>query len=89
MCAFLSSGAQNPTSVAKTGKCLILHEDTLVGGFGGEIAATIAEEQFHVLDAPVMRLGALDTPVPFNSTLEFQFLPKRKLHQKIKDLLAY
>ena len=76
-------------SVAKTGKCLILHEDTLVGGFGGEIAATIAEEQFHVLDAPVMRLGALDTPVPFNSTLEFQFLPKRKLHQKIKDLLAY
>lgn len=76
-------------SVTKTGKCLILHEDTLVGGFGGEVAATLAEEQFESLDAPVMRLGALDTPVPFNSALEFNFLPKRKLHQKIKDLLAY
>ncbi|MBE0557058.1 MAG: alpha-ketoacid dehydrogenase subunit beta, partial [Proteobacteria bacterium] len=74
-------------SVAKTGKCLILHEDTLVGGFGGEIAATIAEEQFHSLDAPVMRLGALDTPVPFNSALEFNYLPKRKLSQTIEALL--
>lgn len=76
-------------SVVKTGKCLILHEDTLIGGFGGEIGATIAEEQFYALDAPVMRLGALDTPVPFNAALEFHFLPKRRLHQKIKDLLAY
>jgi 2-oxoisovalerate dehydrogenase E1 component len=57
-------------SVAKTGKCLIPHEDTLVGGFGGEVAAIIAEEQFHSLDAPLMRLGALDTPVPVNSALD-------------------
>jgi len=55
-------------SVERTGKCLILHEDTLIGGFGGEIAATLAEERFRFLDAPVMRLGALDTPVPFNAS---------------------
>jgi 2-oxoisovalerate dehydrogenase E1 component len=76
-------------SVEKTGKCLVFHEDTLVGGFGGEIAATISEEQFQNLDAPVMRLGALETPVPFESNLEFNFLPKRKLKAKISELLAF
>jgi 2-oxoisovalerate dehydrogenase E1 component len=76
-------------SVARTGKCLILHEDTVVGGFGGEIAATVAEEQFQLLDAPVMRVGALETPVPFNSALEFNYLPKRRLHKSIETLLAY
>ncbi len=76
-------------SVRKTGKCLVLHEDTLTGGFGGEIAASIAEECFQELDAPVMRLGSLDTPVPFETGLEYHFLPKRKLKEKISDLLAY
>jgi 2-oxoisovalerate dehydrogenase E1 component len=76
-------------SVRRTGRCLVLHEDTLTGGFGGEIAATIGEACFRDLDAPVMRLGALDTPVPFNSGLEAQFLPKGRLHGKLLDLAGY
>ncbi len=76
-------------SVRKTGRCLVLHEDTLTGGFGGEIAAAIAESCFASLDAPVMRLGALDTPVPFNRALEEQFLPKGRLEGKVDELLAY
>ncbi|HET6344961.1 MAG TPA: transketolase C-terminal domain-containing protein, partial [Myxococcota bacterium] len=76
-------------SVKKTSRCLVLHEDTLVGGFGGEIAAAIGEEMFEWLDAPVLRLGALETPVPFNSALEKQFLPKSRVTEKLRQLLAY
>jgi len=76
-------------SVRATGRCLVLHEDTLTGGFGGEIAATIGQECFHFLDAPVMRLGSLDTPVPFNHELEVQFLPWRRLDASIDALLRY
>ena len=76
-------------SVEKTGKCLVLHEDTLVGGFGGEIAAVVQEHCFRFLDAPVMRIGSLETPVPFNPVLEKQFLAKQRLHKKLKQLLDY
>jgi 2-oxoisovalerate dehydrogenase E1 component len=76
-------------SVEKTGRCLVLHEDTLTGGFGAEIAATIAEEKFHALDAPVMRVGSLDTPVPFNAKLEEQFLAKSRLRRKIVEVMGY
>jgi 2-oxoisovalerate dehydrogenase E1 component len=76
-------------SVEKTGKCLVLHEDTITGGFGGEIASSIGEECFQFLDAPVMRLGSLDTPVPFNTELEKQFLAKVRLREKIRQLLEY
>lgn len=76
-------------SVTKTGKCLVLHEDTTVGGFGGEIASTIMEERFHQLDAPVMRLGSLETPVPFNAQLEQQFLAKNRLKEKLEELIAF
>ncbi len=76
-------------SVEKTGKCLVLHEATLVGGFGGEIAATIQEQCFRFLDAPVTRVGSLETPVPFNHALEKQFLADHKLHEKLKQLLDY
>ncbi len=76
-------------SVRRTGRCLVLHEDTITGGFGGEIAATIGEACFGALDAPVMRLGSLDTPVPFNTGLEAQFLPKGRLHAKLLELAAY
>jgi 2-oxoisovalerate dehydrogenase E1 component len=76
-------------SVKKTSRCLVLHEDTLVGGFGGEIAAAIGEGAFEYLDAPVMRLGALETPVPFNSALEKQFLPRNRVLDKLRELLAY
>jgi len=76
-------------SVEKTGKCLVLHEATLVGGFGGEIAATVQEQCFRFLDAPVMRVGSLETPVPFNHELEQQFLARHGLHEKLKQLLDY
>ena len=76
-------------AVQKTGKVLILHEDTLVGGFGGEIVAWIAEHCFEMLDAPVMRCASLDTPVPFNIELEKNFMAHSKLHESITKLLAY
>ncbi len=77
------------SSVRKTGKCLVFHEDTRTGGFGAEIAATVSEELFGALDAPVMRLGSLDTPVPFNKNLEENFLAQSKLQQTIEKLLRY
>ncbi len=62
-------------SIRKTSKCLVLHEDTLTGGYGGEISALISEFCFNFLDAPVMRLCSMDTPVPFNPILEADYLP--------------
>jgi 2-oxoisovalerate dehydrogenase E1 component len=76
-------------AVAQTGKVLILHEDTLTGGLGGEIAAWIAEHCFKLLDAPVMRCASLDTPIPFAAALEKNFLAKTRLHQYIQQLMAY
>ncbi|MBF8247472.1 MAG: dehydrogenase [Bacteroidetes bacterium] len=76
-------------SVEKTGKCLVLQEDTLTGGFGAEIASAIQEERFDCLDAPVMRLGSMDTPVPFNTELEKQFLAKSRLKEKLQELIEY
>jgi 2-oxoisovalerate dehydrogenase E1 component len=75
--------------VKKTGRILILHEDTLTGGVGGEISAWIAEHCFAQLDAPVMRVAGLDTPIPFAPTLEQNFLPKVRLKGKIEDLLKF
>ncbi len=63
-------------SARKTSKVLVLHEDTRTGGFGAEIAATIAEEAFEDLDAPIKRITAPDTPVPFSPTLEKAFIPQ-------------
>ncbi len=76
-------------SVRKTNKCLVLHEDTTVGGFGGEIAAAVQEACFSDLDAPVVRVGSMETPVPFNRGLEGQFLSRARLTRKIGELLAY
>ena len=76
-------------AVAKTGKVLLLHEDTLVGGIGGEISAWISEHCFELLDAPVMRCASLDTPVPFNIELEKNFLAKIRLGQYIEKLKHY
>lgn len=76
-------------SVRNTGKVLVLHEDTLFGGIGGEIAARISEECFMELDAPVKRLGSMDTPVPFAKALEAQFLPLGKVKKTVEELLAY
>jgi 2-oxoisovalerate dehydrogenase E1 component beta subunit len=63
-------------SVRRTSKVLVLHEDTRTGGFGAEIAATIAEEAFEYLDAPIARIAAPDCPVPFSPPLEQAFLPQ-------------
>ena len=76
-------------SVQKTGKVLIVHEDTITGGIGAEIAARIAEDCFESLDAPVMRVGSLDTPVPMAPALEKQFLGSYRLRDKIEELVAF
>lgn len=77
------------SSVKKTGRLLVLHEDTLTGGIGAEIAAAVTEDCFQWLDAPVMRAGALDTPVPFSVPLEQNFLGKDRFKNKLKALLSY
>ena len=74
------------TTVKKTGKVLVLHEDTLTGGIGGEIAAYISEHFFQNLDAPVMRCASLDTPIPFSIELENNFLAEKRLGEMIKRL---
>ncbi|MBI4568002.1 MAG: alpha-ketoacid dehydrogenase subunit beta [Planctomycetes bacterium] len=77
-------------SVRRTSRVLVLHEAAKTGGFGGEVAAVIAEEAFEHLDAPVRRLAALDTPVPYAPTLEDAALPSvGKIVAALRELLAY
>lgn len=77
-------------SVKKTGRVLVAHEATLTGGFGGEIAARIADKAFEYLDAPVKRIAAFDSPTPFAPTLEKEVLPdKGKILAELRNLLAY
>ena len=78
------------TSVSKTSRALLLHEATLTGGIGGELAAIIAEEAFEYLDAPVMRVASLDAPVPYSPPLEAAFLPNvDKVVAAAKRLVTY
>ncbi|HAF29692.1 MAG TPA: dehydrogenase, partial [Bacteroidales bacterium] len=77
------------TSVKKTGKVLILQEDTLFGGFASDLSALITENCFNYLDAPVKRLGSLETPIPFAKNLEEMYLPKNRLYDSIVALLNY
>ena len=76
-------------TVKKTNRVLILHEDTLTGGIGAEISAWINENLFEHLDAPVLRVASLDTPIPFAPTLEKNFLPEGRLSKRIEELMAY
>lgn len=76
-------------TVKKTGKVLVVHEDTLIGGIGAEIAAYINEYCFEHLDAPIIRCASLDTPVPFAITLENNFLAKARLKAAIEKLMSY
>ena len=76
-------------AVEKTGKILILHEDNLTGGIGADISAWISEHCFEHLDAPVIRCASLDTPIPFNTALENNYLAKNRIDQAIKKLLAH
>ncbi|MCF8461687.1 MAG: dehydrogenase E1 component subunit alpha/beta [Flavobacteriales bacterium] len=76
-------------TVKKTGRAIILHEDTLIGGLASEISAFITENAFADLDAPVIRSASLDTPVPFAGKLEWEFLPKRRFAEQVRKLLEY
>lgn len=78
------------TSVRKTSRALVVYEAHLTGGFGGEVAAIIAQEAFDALDAPVTRVASLDVPVPFSPTLEDAMLPNAdKIHRAAVDVLEY
>lgn len=76
-------------AVEKTGKVIVLHEDCMMGGIGGEISALITENCFKSLDAPVKRVASIDTPVPFAVDLEKLFLPQERLLKAINALIAY
>ena len=76
-------------SVQKTGKAIIVQEDSLFGGIASDISALIMEHCFEYLDAPVQRVASLETPIPFDTTLEEQYLGKERLKKTIEDLLAY
>jgi 2-oxoisovalerate dehydrogenase E1 component len=76
-------------AVMATGKVLLLHEDTLVGGIGGELSAWISENCFQYLDAPIIRCASLDTPVPFAIELEQNFLARKRLGESVKKLMQF
>lgn len=76
-------------TVRKTGKVLILHEDSLTGGIGGELSALIAQHCFTNLDAPIVRCGSLDTPIPFSIPLEKQYLPEARFAEALLQLVAF
>ena len=76
-------------TVRHTNKVLVLHEDTLTGGIGGEISAWITEHLFDQLDAPIMRVAGLDTPIPFAAKIEKVFLPEQRLRTQMQKLLNY
>jgi 2-oxoisovalerate dehydrogenase E1 component len=76
-------------AVARTGRVIVLHEDSLTGGIGGEIAAWISEHCFPLLDAPVMRCASLDSPIPFSIELENNFLAKGRLDETVQRVIAY
>lgn len=76
-------------SVKKTGKAIILQEDTLFGGVASDIAAMIMENCFEYLDAPVRRVGSLESAIPFTKALEDQYLPKQRFEIELTELMAY
>jgi 2-oxoisovalerate dehydrogenase E1 component len=75
-------------SVRKTNRALVLHEDTLTGGIGAELSARIQEACWQDLDAPVKRVGGLDTAFPFAGALEEQFLASSRLNEALSELLG-
>ncbi len=77
------------SSVKKTGKVIILQEDTLFGGIASDISAMITENCFEWLDAPVKRVGSIETPIPFTKNLEEQYLPKNRFEKELLELMEY
>ena len=76
-------------SVKKTSRVIILQEDSIFGGIASDISAQIMEQAFEYLDAPVQRIGSLNTPIPFASSLEQQYLAKRNFETALNTLLDY
>ncbi|TDT45378.1 2-oxoisovalerate dehydrogenase E1 component [Maribacter spongiicola] len=76
-------------SVQRTGKLIILQEDSLFGGIASDISAMVMENCFQYLDGPIKRVGSLETPIPFNTQLEEQYLAKSRFEAELKELLAY
>lgn len=76
-------------SVKKTSRCIILQEDTLFGGIASDISALVMENCFEYLDAPVRRVGSIESPIPFVKSLEDQYLPKKRFETALKELLSY
>ncbi len=76
-------------TVQKTNRVILLHEDSMFGGLGGELSAYIAEHLFEYLDAPLLRCASLDTPIPFSKILEQSYLPQERLKEQIVKLLEY
>ena len=77
------------TSVKKTNKAIILHEDSLFGGIASDISAMIMEDCFEYLDGPVKRVASLDSPIPFTKALEDQYLPKGRFEKELIELIKY
>ena len=77
------------TSVQKTGRLIILQEDSLFGGIASDIAALVMENCFEYLDAPVQRVASMETPIPFASNLEANYLPKQRFEEALLKLIAY
>ena len=77
------------SSVVKTGKMIILQEDSLFGGIASDIAATVQEKYFKQLDAPIYRVASLETPIPFSKQLEEGYLPKKRFEKSLLELLNY
>jgi len=76
-------------SVKKTGRAIILQEDSMFGGIASDISALIMENCFQYLDAPVKRVASLDSPIPFTKALEDQYLPKGRFEKELLELLRY
>ena len=77
------------SSVKKTNRVIILQEDSLFGGISSDISAEIMENAFEYLDAPVKRVGSLNTPIPFATNLENQYLAKRNFESSLREVLDY
>ena len=76
-------------SVKKTGKLLILHEDTLFCGLASEISALVVQHCFEDLDAPIIRVGSIETPIPFAKSLENNYLPRTRFREELLKLIEY
>ncbi|MGK0385816.1 MAG: 2-oxoisovalerate dehydrogenase E1 component, partial [Patiriisocius sp.] len=75
--------------VKKTGKVIILQEDSMFGGMASDISALISEHCFEYLDAPIKRVASLETPIPFTDDLEREYLANHRFDKALQDLLAY